>query len=60
MTAAAATLRKLLKAEAETVRLGAARALLELGTKLRESAELEERLRALEEKAARVDGKGNP
>jgi hypothetical protein len=31
-----------------TVRLGAARALLELGVKLRESVELEERLTALE------------
>jgi hypothetical protein len=30
--------------------LGAARALLELGVKLRESVELEERVRALEER----------
>ena len=48
MTAAADTLRKLLKAEGESVRLGAARSILELGNKLRESVELEERLCALE------------
>jgi hypothetical protein len=46
---AARTLRALLDAESETVRLGAARAILELGTKLRETGELEERLLALEE-----------
>jgi hypothetical protein len=34
------------------VRLGAARAVLELGTRLRESAELEERLAALEQQVA--------
>ena len=51
-TAATATLRKLLAAEAETVRLGAARSILELGTKLRESVEFEERVRALEAKGA--------
>ena len=48
MADAADTLRALLRAEGESVRLGAARALLELGTKLRESVELEERLAALE------------
>src|SRR5262245_32567456 len=36
------------KAKSEQVRLGAARALLELGVKLRESTELEQRLAALE------------
>jgi hypothetical protein len=36
------------KAKSETVRLGAARALLELGNKLRESNELEQRIAALE------------
>ena len=51
-TAAADALRRLLHAEAESVRLGAARSILELGTKLRDAAELEERLRALEERAA--------
>jgi hypothetical protein len=34
------------------VRLGAARAVLELGTRLREAAELEERLAALEQQVA--------
>jgi hypothetical protein len=53
MTGAADTLRALLQAEGESVRLGAARALLELGTKLRESVELEERLQALEAAAKR-------
>jgi hypothetical protein len=49
MNEAADTLRGLLKATSETVQLGAARTLLELGVKLRESVEQEERLRALEE-----------
>jgi hypothetical protein len=48
MADAADTLRALLRAEGDSVRLGAARALLELGTKLREGVELEERLAALE------------
>ncbi|CEF49318.1 unnamed protein product [uncultured bacterium] len=48
---AAATLRKLLKAKGESVRLGACRALLELGVKLRESVDFEARLAALEGKA---------
>jgi AcrR family transcriptional regulator len=47
-TDAVATLRGLLKAQSETVQLGAARSILELGAKLRESSELEERLAALE------------
>ena len=49
-TAAASTLRSLLKAESETVRLSAARAILELGAKLRESVELEARILAVEAK----------
>ncbi len=49
---AATTLRKLLDAESETVRLGACRAILELGVKLRESEDLEARLAALEEQQA--------
>src|SRR5215210_1077734 len=49
-TLAADTLRKLLKAQSETVRLGAARAILELGSKLREQEDLAERVRALEER----------
>lgn len=48
MTAASNTLLALLQAEGESVRLGAARSILELGNKLRESVELEERLTALE------------
>jgi hypothetical protein len=48
MTDAADTLRKLLKAKKESVRLGAARAICEKACKLRESAELEERIAALE------------
>ena len=49
-TLAADTLRELLKARSETVRLGAARAVLELGAKLREHEELAERIAALEER----------
>jgi hypothetical protein len=55
MSDAADTLRELLGAESGSVRLGAARALLELGVKLRESVELEERLQALE---GRLSGNG--
>jgi hypothetical protein len=40
------------KAESETVRLGAARAVLELANKTRETVELEERLQALEKQVA--------
>ena len=52
MTIAADVLRELLKAEAENVRLGAARALLDLGLKLREHTETEERIVALENQIA--------
>jgi len=48
MSEAADVLRQLLAAESESVRLGACRALLELGVKLRESVELEARVAALE------------
>ncbi len=51
-TAAAATLAGLLKADSESVRLGAARSILELAVKLRESEELERRIGALEEQVA--------
>jgi DNA-binding LacI/PurR family transcriptional regulator len=47
-TLAADTLRELLKARSETVRLGAARAVLELGSRLREQEDLAERIAALE------------
>jgi hypothetical protein len=53
MTEGADVLRDLLKAQSESVRLGACRALLELGVKLRESVELEERLAALETRIAK-------
>lgn len=49
MTDAADTLRKLLAANSEGVRLGAARALLELGLKIREGVELGERLDEVEQ-----------
>jgi hypothetical protein len=55
MSEAADVLRQLLAARSESVRLGAARSLLELGVKLRESVELEERMRALE---GRLAGEG--
>ena len=50
-SAAAATLRALLDAEPESIRLGAARAVLELGAKLRAADELEARIVALEQAA---------
>jgi HEAT repeat protein len=55
MSDAADVLHRLLAAESESVRLGAARSLLELGVKLRESVELEERLQVLEARADRSD-----
>ncbi|HEV2124253.1 MAG TPA: hypothetical protein VGW38_15960 [Chloroflexota bacterium] len=48
--AAVATLLKLLNADSESARLGAARAILELGAKLRESQDLEQRIAALEQR----------
>ena len=48
MAEAGQVLRALLQAERESVRLGACRAILELGVKLREAVELERRLAALE------------
>ncbi len=50
MAEAADTLRQLLRAESETVRLGACRAALELSVKLRESVELEQRIQDLEKR----------
>lgn len=49
MADAADELRRLLAAESESVRLGAARSVLELGVKLRESVELEQRLLTIEQ-----------
>jgi hypothetical protein len=51
-SAAVGTLCLLFKAKSESARLGAARAVLELGAKLKESTEFESRLRALEERLA--------
>src|SRR5262245_48045710 len=48
MSEAADVLRQLLAAESETVRLGAARSLLDLGNKLHESVELANRVAELE------------
>jgi hypothetical protein len=48
MVGAADTLRQLLEAESETVRLGAARSVLEFGVRLRETVDFEARLAALE------------
>ena len=52
MTDSAAVLAKLLKSRSEATRLRAARAVLELATKLRESEELEARVSELERRAA--------
>src|SRR5215213_1839174 len=51
-TLAADCLRELLKAQSETVRLGAARAILELGSRLREQEDLGARIAALERELA--------
>lgn len=59
-TLAADTLRDLLKAKAETVRLGAARAILELGGRLREQEDLAERVRALEERLTEKESSSWP
>jgi hypothetical protein len=50
MSEAANELRRLLCARSEAVRLGAARSLLELSVKLRDSVDLEQRLASLEER----------
>lgn len=42
-------LQKLLNARSETVQLGAARSIIELGLRMREAVEIEKRLQALEE-----------
>jgi hypothetical protein len=57
---AAATLEQLLTAESETVRLGAARTILELGTKVRENSDLAARMQALERLLAGHNGGGLP
>jgi len=57
MAAAVEALEALLRADSEQVRLGACRAVLELGTRLRESEELERRIGELESRLkGEVDG----
>jgi len=51
-SAAAATLAALLRGDSESVRLSAARSILELATKMRESEELAARVAALEDQHA--------
>lgn len=53
LTAASRTLRKLLRAHSETVRLGAARSIVELHARLAETVELDARLTALEQSGKR-------
>lgn len=53
--AAVHTMQRLLKAKSETVRLGAARSILELSCRFREAVELEERVRRLEERRTNGD-----
>ena len=55
MSEAAGVLRDLLKAESEPIRLAAARALLDVGVKLRQAVDTEDRVTALESRLA--DGK---
>ncbi len=50
-TEAVSTMRKLLAAKSESVQLAAARAILELASRLRESVELEQRITELEQQA---------
>ena len=56
-TEAATTLRRLLQADSESVRLNAAKAIIELGIKLRESEELAARVKQLEETLTTLGGK---
>jgi len=55
MAEAAAALRELLQSKDEAVRLRAARALVELGSRLRDSVELEARLVDLEQQRAAAE-----
>lgn len=56
MVQAVTTLRQLLSAKSESVRLAAARSILEIGPKLHESVNLDERLREVE---GRIGYEGN-
>ena len=57
MAEAVTTLRQLLSAKSESVRLAAARSILEIGPRLHESLDLDERLRDVEGRLA-CDGNG--
>jgi hypothetical protein len=59
VVAAAETLRSLLAARAEVVRLGAARSLIDLAVRLREHIDFEQRLQALEQRLANNERAGN-
>jgi hypothetical protein len=59
MTQAVKTLRQLLSARSESVRLAAARSILEIGPRLHESLDLDERLREVEGRL-RCEGNGAP
>jgi hypothetical protein len=54
MSEAADVLRKLLAAESESVRLGAARSMLELGLKLREAVDLAEQVTELKARVQQI------
>jgi hypothetical protein len=60
MSEAVQTLRRLLTAEAESVRLAAARAILEVGHRLRDAVEVEDRLREVEERLDAAAREGTP
>jgi len=60
MAEAASTLRALLRADSESVRLGAARVLLEMALKVRDQTETESRLAALEQRFAGQDKARGP
>jgi hypothetical protein len=60
MAEAALTLRRLLAADAESVRLAAARSILEVGHRLRDAVEVEERLREVEERLDAAAREGTP
>jgi hypothetical protein len=58
MADAADTLRRLLASAADAIKLGAARSILELGAKLREAGEFEQRLLAVEQQLQARAGRG--
>jgi hypothetical protein len=60
MSEAADVLRKLLAAESETVRLGAARSMLELGVKLRESVTFAEEMAELRAAVEAIESRRSP